>query len=468
MLNIKVSLVTSTGILLASKPEVVDDTRQILATGLMTALISFSKEVHHRELQSISYHDRTVSFVRVHDFVLILETIDEDSTLTEKRLGQLLEQLKSCTEPILEGVDPDIITDGEAEIILDKCLQDIQLLHYSISEQPLHKAERAQFTLLHTDKGWEIKDKVGSGSFIPTIALMLDTLKANEKCKGALRGIITHLPEDNSTVYIIVDTDGQTSKIGILKTPRELDLVLFRLFTMMDQMLHILSEEESDHNMEEIINTLMDIDDPGNRISSINLEDLSPSFLERIVGRNLDKAIYSAVVGEPIFVIGDKPTVKLVIDTLSIFNQHMQTSVNPWISETEITQNGKCDLTARICGMSTKVYKILFDNETLTESDTSINLNSGKTTGLKSSSHFKKLYDTIKKLSISELVTKIALELENIVSLSLDLTSISLVDETKGRIKLKELSSKSGYSSSFVRKALEMTVKRNMLLDYLL
>ena len=106
MLNIKISLVTSTGILLASKPEVIDDTRQILATGLMTALISFSKEVHQRELQSISYHDRTVSFIRVHEFVLILETVDEESTLSEKRLGQLLEQLKACTSPILEGVDP--------------------------------------------------------------------------------------------------------------------------------------------------------------------------------------------------------------------------------------------------------------------------------------------------------------------------------------------------------------------------
>ena len=80
--------------LLASKPEVVDYTNQILATGLVTALISFSKEVHHRELQSISYHDRTVSFIRVHDFVLILETIDEESTLTEDTLKQLLEKYK--------------------------------------------------------------------------------------------------------------------------------------------------------------------------------------------------------------------------------------------------------------------------------------------------------------------------------------------------------------------------------------
>ncbi|MHA1802107.1 MAG: hypothetical protein ACTSWJ_10245, partial [Candidatus Heimdallarchaeaceae archaeon] len=77
MLNIKISLVTSSGLLLASKPESVDDTQQILATGLMTALISFSKEVHHRELQAISYHDRKISFLRIFDFVLIVETLAE-------------------------------------------------------------------------------------------------------------------------------------------------------------------------------------------------------------------------------------------------------------------------------------------------------------------------------------------------------------------------------------------------------
>ncbi|MHA1258424.1 MAG: hypothetical protein ACTSRO_02085 [Candidatus Heimdallarchaeaceae archaeon] len=72
MFNIKLSLVTSSGLLLASKPEIEDDTRQILATGLVTALISFSKEVHQRELQSISYNDRTVSFLRFEEFVIIL------------------------------------------------------------------------------------------------------------------------------------------------------------------------------------------------------------------------------------------------------------------------------------------------------------------------------------------------------------------------------------------------------------
>jgi len=468
MLNIKISLVTSSGLLLASKPEVADDTRQILTTGLMTALISFSKEVHHRELQSISYQDRTVSFIRVHEFVLILETFYEESVLSETQLGELLEKLQSCIAPILDGVDPDKVTEGEAAIILDRCLHDVQLPHYSITEQPLQIAESTQFTLIHSKKGWEIEDEISEGSYITLIAQMLDSLKVYKKCKNQLTGILTHLPDQNRTVYIIVDTDGQKSKVGVIKTPRELDWVLFRLATMMNDILKEMSQSKKEVDMQKIIDTLKNVDDPGNWLSRIDLDDLSPSFLERTVGKSLDKVIYSAIVGDSIFVIGDKPTVKLVIDTLSIFTQHIQNSVNVWITKNDLVHNGKCDLSAKMCGMSSSVFDSLVEDGFISEKDTIVNIVTGKINGTKSSTSFKRLYDTIKKLSVAELVTKIELELEKLVSFSLELTTISLVDENKGKAKLKELNSKSGYSNSFVRKALELAVKRNILLDYLL
>ncbi len=464
MLNIKISLVTSSGILLASKPEVVDDTRQILATGLMTALISFSKEVHHRELQSISYHDRTVSFIRVHDFVLILETIDEESTLTEQFLNQLLEKLKTCTSPLLDGADPNAITEGEASIILDRCLQDIQLLNLSISEQPLQAAETSDFTLIHSDKGWKIKDKVGTGSHIPMIALMLDTLNANEKFKDKTGGLLTYLEDEKSIVYTVIESVGNVSKVGILKFPQSMNLVLFRLHNLLNKELETLGE---DKNMEEILNSLLEIDDPGNRLSKLNLEDLSPTFLDRTISKNFEKAIYSAVVGEPIYVVGDKPTVKLVIDSLSVFTQHLQTSVNLWISEEDLTKNGKCDLHARLCGMSTSLYNKLLEEGQIAASDTNINLDSSRVNGEKSSTHFKKLFDTIKRLSIAEVVTKIVYDLEKLVNLALELTSLALFDKEQAKSKFKKLSSSGEYTASFFKKALELAIKRNPLIAYL-
>ena len=59
MRSLQLSLVTSSGILLASKPEAYAETQQILATSLISAIITFAKEVHRQELQSISYHIRT-------------------------------------------------------------------------------------------------------------------------------------------------------------------------------------------------------------------------------------------------------------------------------------------------------------------------------------------------------------------------------------------------------------------------
>ncbi len=467
MFNIKISLVTSTGLLLASKPEVDDDTSQILATGLITALISFSKEVHHRELQSISYHDRTVSFIRVHDFVLILETIDEESKLTENILKQLLEKLKTCTSPLLEVADPDTITEGEASIILDRCLKNIQLLDISISEQPLKSAEIAHFTLVQSDKGWKIKDQVGSGAHISMIALMLETLEANKKFKGNMEGILTFIEGEKSLTYTIFDTNGKKSRVGILKFPQSLNLVLFRLFDIMNNHLTSLNDKKENFSMEEILHQIMKTEDLGNRLSKINLEDLSPTFLDRTVSRNLEKAIYSAIIGKPVYVIGDKPTVKLVIDSMSLFTQHLHTFVSLWTVEEDITKIGKCDLQARFCGMSSIVYKKFVEKKLISEIDTNINLETTKVSGEKSSNHFKKLFDTIKKLSIAEVVTKIVYDLEKLVDLTLDLTALALLDKEKAKARLKDISSSKDYASSFFRKALELAVQRNPLLDYL-
>ena len=467
MFNIKISLVTSTGLLLASKPEVDDDTSQILATGLITALISFSKEVHHRELQSISYHDRTVSFIRVHDFVLILETIDEESKLTENILKQLLEKLKTCTSPLLEVADPDTITEGEASIILDRCLKNIQLLDISISEQPLKSAEIAHFTLVQSDKGWKIKDQVGSGAHISMIALMLETLEANKKFKGNMEGILTFIEGEKSLTYTIFDTNGKKSRVGILKFPQSLNLVLFRLFDIMNNHLTSLNDKKENFSMEEILHQIMKTEDLGNRLSKINLEDLSPTFLDRTVSRNLEKAIYSAIIGKPVYVIGDKPTVKLVIDSMSLFTQHLHTFVSLWTVEEDITKIVKCDLQARFCGMSSIVYKKFVEKKLISEKDTNINLETTKVSGEKSSNHFKKLFDTIKKLSITEVVTKIVYDLEKLVDLTLDLTALALLDKEKAKARLKDISSSKDYASSFFRKALELAVQRNSLLDYL-
>ena len=354
MFNIKISLVTSSGLLLASKPESVDDTNQILATGLMTALISFSKEVHHRELQSISYHDRTISFIRVFDFVIIIETLAEDNALSEVQIKQLLEHLQTCISPLLENVDVNTLTEGQAELILESSLQEIYQLQYSITEKPFTVGEKTTFKLKHLPKGWEILDKEGEGSHIPIIALMLDTLEVHKTIQNGITSIVTQIPDENCSTFTIIITDGDTSQVGVLKIPSKLDLALFRLFPLMIKNIDRLYSED-ERNFDYILTSLMDTEDLGSRLSKFNLEDLSPSFLDKTLGKNLDKVIYRTVVGEGILVVGDKPTVRLIIDALSIMNQHLHTSVNVWITSTDLTSGEKCELESRICGMSSQI-----------------------------------------------------------------------------------------------------------------
>ncbi len=466
MFNIKISLVTSSGLLLASKPESVDDTNQILATGLMTALISFSKEVHHRELQSISYHDRTISFIRVFDFVIIIETLAEDDALSEEQIKQLLEHLQTCISPLLENVDANTLTEGQAELILESSLQEIYQLQYSITEKPFTAGEKTTFKLKHLAKGWEILDKEGEGSHIPMIALMLNTLKVHKKTQNGITSIVTQIPDENCSTFTIIITEDDISKVGVLKLPSKLDLTLFRLFPLMIKNIDRLYSKD-ERNFEYILNTLMDTEDLGSRLSKYNLEDLSPSFLDKTLGKNLDKVIYRTVVGEGILVVGDKPTVRLIIDALSIMNQHIHTSVNVWVTPTDLTSEEKCELESRICGMSSQIYSTIKENEKLLENMMVINLNTGKVEATKSSIHFKNLFDTIKKLKVKEMSTKMSQELDKLAYAALTITSFSLVAKKKGKEKLKEFASNSGYPAGLIKKALELAIKMNPLLAYL-
>jgi len=466
MYNVKLSLVTSTGILLASKPESVDETREILATGLMTALISFSKEIHQRELQSISYHDRTVSFLKVDEFVIIIEIIDEEKPIPEEDLEKLIITIKDSSVPMLEGMDANTMTEGEAELIIEKCFQDLYKMEYSIVEQPIQIGVISYFSLFHSTKGWEIKGQMGSGSHIPKIAYMLDTHEAYKKFVGTMGAVMTSIPEENCTILTVVDTDGKKSRVGILKLPRESDFILFRLYPVLERIVEILSKRKEKQEMDEILNTLREADDPGNRLSRINIDDLSPTFLDRTINKNLDKAIHSAIVGDTILVVGDKPTVRLVIDTLSIFTQHFQTTVNVWITENDF-EEGKCNVKSKICGMSPEIHRKLVDVGWVKETMTIIDLEASKVRGEKSSNHFKKLFDTIKRLNTSEVTLKILNELEKVVSAAIHITSFGLVDKEQGMQKLKEYANQSNLPTSVFRKATLLAIRINPLLEHL-
>jgi len=122
MPTFRLSLVNSTGILLATKPDIEDKTKHVLATGLISAIISFSHEIHKRELQSIAYHDRTILTTRIgEDYIFILEIMDE-TELSDKKRNEIYNTIRNVGGELLEHVKPSELTEGEANLLVEQCL----------------------------------------------------------------------------------------------------------------------------------------------------------------------------------------------------------------------------------------------------------------------------------------------------------------------------------------------------------
>ncbi len=466
MTEFQLSLITASGLLLASKPESIDETKQILATGLMTALLSFSEEVHHRELQSVSFHDRLVSFIRINGFILIVEAVSDESELSIIVINQILEKIKQSMKNLLEGADSELLSEGEAALILEQCTFDIRNLKLKLTDKPFNKAEISTFTIIHSDKKWEIEKIKGEGPQISDVAQILDAHKVSQTSQGSLFPFIALFPEQKYVTCNIAYPVGNKTGVGVLKFPNLLDHTLFRLFPVLEKRLAEMSTQKIEFNIDDILEEIKEIEDTGNRLSLLKKDSLSPSLLSIVGGRNIGKAIYSAVIGEPISIIGDKPSVKIIIDTLSIFCQHQKINVDEWVVE-ELRKKDKYKLEARLHGMSQKTYDSLLEQKIVKKKMTSMNLESAKVTGAKTSHYFKKIFDDNKQESISKLSSVIGKELENLVSMSLIITSFSLESISDGKEKLKELELNTK-SPFLFQKALLLAVSRNKLLKNLL
>ena len=466
MQELQLSLVTSAGILLASKPETMDETKQVLASGLISAILTFAKEVHQEDLQSLSYFDRNVSFVRIHDFIIIVETIVEDDTYSERQLKQLLEQIKLSASPMLDERDPNTVSFGEAALILEHCFHDINSLQLFFSKNPLLDAEPSKITILHKNDGYEILEKVGAGSHIGYLSSMVHNhidIISNQK---NLMGAIFLLPEQKYTVFTVIYHQGNKSEIGILRFPRELDFTLFRLFPILEEKLNLLSNRNITDVLD-VLDFIQKVDDPGIRFSDIQLEDVSLAFLDNAIERNLEKALYAVITGRPVYVIGARSTVRMVIDILSIFTQHFSINIHDWVSLEDIENQRLCFSSTKICGMSFDVFEKYKSISNLESNATIIDLNTGLVSGDFNSTYFLKILEDKKNEDIETVSVLIFHELRKLVSMSYILTSFALENQEEAKLKLQEFIQHSPFSESFSKKAIELASRCNFIIRYL-
>ena len=462
--NIKLSLVSNAGLLLASKPESADDTQEILASGLISAIITYAKEVHHEELQSISYHDRTISFVQFQKFVFIVETLDKEFTFSERQSKQLLEQINLSAFSLLDGKDSDLITEGEAQLILEHCFHDINSLNIILTRYPLKSLIPEIFTIQHRVKGVEILENRADSVYHKSIAQIIDSniLNVNQEIK--VHSILTLIPEHKNTFYILFSTDGFTTKVGYFIIPQELDYTLFRIYPMLERLIKSYTGSRQNFDFIDLLVELQDFEDLGNKFSMIDLEEISLLTLSKMTSKDLDIVLFAALSGNPIHVVGDKSVSRLIVDTLSIFTQHLSFNVADWITEDDISKVDFNLFIRGIVGMSSSTYQSILPLIHNKEIITVINLEEDKISGPGASSHFIQFFEKIKNENPTKASVVIFHELKKLVSLAYIITSTVMKDRDDSQTHLKELSTQFPYPSSFIEKSLNLAKQRNKFL----
>ncbi len=465
MRSLQLSLVTSSGILLASKPETLSETQHILASSLISAIITFAKEVYRQELQSISYHDKNISFVQIYDYIIIIETKVEETLFSDRQLAQIIEQIRISAEPLLSERDPDLLSEGEAALILEHTLHDLSNLPLFFAKNPLKSSEPLLFNLVRFDEtDIEIIESVGKKEDANEILDMLKRYNLNTEFEGELTGILLLTPEKKYSALVIVDAKGPQTILGILRFPRELDYIAFRIFPLIQEKLKIISEQNNQFEMLEILDIIQNIEDTGNHFSTVDVEDLSLAFLENAIGDEPDSILYPVITGENVVIVGDKLTSRMVIDTLSIFNQHIASEIIQWMDEEIDEVNENVNLNNGLFGMSLPQFKKLNSSGKIPEEATIVNLIDGEIKGHNESTHFLALFEKLKDQDLDKASVIIFNELRKLVSMSYIITSFSLYDKEQSERLFRKLFQHSGFPASFVNKATELALKRNPLL----
>ncbi len=468
MVNLRLSLVTSTGLLLSTKPDITDKSKQVLATGLISAIMSFSKEIHKRNLQSIAYHDRSIITVEINDeFIFVLEIMDETEELPESRRVLISNTLKNLGRRILTGVSSTNLTEGEADILVEQCLFEIEKVFESFIDQPIKKAAINYFVINMLLDPWEIEkiDEYKTDLLSEKITNILYKQKDKISEANVLRSMLMLFPEEKTVPFVLLRRNGHLLEVGYLRFPSSLDYTIFRLFPSFEMKINELLHEPN-YDLPEILKELRAYEDPGNRFAIINHEYISFELLSRLVRVDFNKAIYSSVVGDTIYVIGDKVSNKIVMDHLSIFTQHLQTQFYEFVDENfEVSKENKERFIPMVIGMDSNVYNVLTKKGVIDKKATVIDINSRQAFGNNESVYFDGLINKLKDKPSHIIGETISTELSHLVSMTYIISSFAVFSKKEAVLKLKELASQWPYPNSLIKKAIKLAKKINPYLE---
>jgi hypothetical protein len=321
-LILKLSIVTQGGLSLAELPRSQEGVERQLASGLLSALISFSREVHKSELQSLNFHDRTVTFIPVGEFFVVAEVT---STADNDLLGKVLSGMKYRANGLLQDEDQTSLSPRQAEDIIDQ-LGSLDWINSTLEslgyKKPLSDGKVYHFAINQLGD-IETFDNVDLELF-QTIKNFIK--KGEELSKNPISSIKAFIPISSPTpsaVYMVASRNGEKIDVGLLKTPDHASHTLFRLVPVLDREYDKIMALNPDLTIPLVLEGLKGVHDyTQKKFEKFDENEISLGFLEKNVKKNYERAIFSVIVGDRVAVVGDKPSVRIVSNSLALFAQH--------------------------------------------------------------------------------------------------------------------------------------------------
>jgi hypothetical protein len=430
-LILKLSIVTQGGLSLAELPRTSEGVERQLASGLLSALTSFSREVYKSELESLSFHDRTVTFIPVGEFFIVAEVT---STVDNDLLGKVLSGMKNRATGLLQTKDQTTLSPRQAEEIIDQ-LGSLDWINSTLEslgyKKPLSDGQVFSFKI---DQQGEIEtiDDVDMDLF----QIIASFIKKGEELSGkpisTIKAFIPISTPTPAAVYMVASRNGEKIDVGLLKTPDHASHTLFRLVPVLDREFDKIKALNHDFTIPLVLEGLKGVHDyTQKKFEKFDENEISLAFMEKNVKKNYDRGIFSVIVGDQVAVVGDKPSVRIVSNSLALFAQHRVTDTIDWLEEDRMGHN--------ITGMSDEKYAILQQNNEIDDSTTVINLDKGSVTGGTSNKFIKKLFERVKKLDPKNARELIYQELDLLVSYALNVTMLTLLSLDEAVSNLESL-----------------------------
>lgn len=454
----KASLIGKSGKLIATRPKVMNIKQQLLASGLISAILEFSKTIENEEIQSINYHDHSTSFIEISDIFVVVEISSACEPILKEKI---LSTIQSKAKELLSSRNEDNLSIGEGELILEEIVTSALKRTDLGLTQPFLNMEICEFTIQHMKDTYNIVSAKNCDECITELGGFIDRgLKLrNYQIPYNMVSMLIPCFEKKYIYYLLVNYQNEISNIGVMKVPEENSKTLFRLFPLLEQQIKLFLEDKVEVKLSEIISLLTKIYDTKLKEKTFDPEYFSLAFLDKNI-KNIEKVIYPLAIGAPIILVGDKPSTKMFSNTLLIFTQHITTEVVEWLTGEDL-------IGLNITNMSKGMYEELLRNKAFDDNITVVNLIEKKVLGPYSSVYLNKIYDQVKKKSPVVVFAIIGNELENLVTFAMKINNLAIIDRNEAKIKLKVIRSSIKDESRF-NKIWHLAIKRNPFLKDLL